>query len=117
MKTFEMLGKPGLHFSAGDFPDGTYYVAQIKRTWLGPCYVLDHVADYGGFVVAQGPLRPSDTITTSSLIGVWRDKADNDKVYVDRVEIYHDLDVAKHIGRSRGELAIWDLACKEEIRL
>lgn len=49
-------------------------------------------------------------------IGVWRDP-DTDLVHVDAVEVVKDRVSAEILGIQRGEIAIWDCANAEEIRL
>lgn len=49
-------------------------------------------------------------------VGVWCD-SDTGKVYFDAVVVEHDAERAEEFGRRWKQLAIFDLAAKEEIRL
>lgn len=56
------------------------------------------------------------TNPTTQAVGLWLDKVSN-RVYVDAIEVVDDLAPAMNLGASRGELAIWDISMKREIRL
>lgn len=50
----------------------------------------------------------------SRFYGSW---LDNGTIYIDAVDIIDSLVQAEELGRSRGELAIYDMAAGEDIRL
>lgn len=52
----------------------------------------------------------------SETIGTWVD-AKTGNIHVDAVRIIEDCDTATTLAKSNGEIAIWDFANKEEIRI
>lgn len=70
-----------------------------------------------GYVVAIRPIQhEADIVTEGALFGRWTDETDG-KVYWDEVEVFQDVTEALLVAANRGELAIWDLAEKVEIRV
>ena len=47
-------------------------------------------------------------------VGTW---VHDGEVHIDAVEIYSDLEDAIEVGKSLGEIAIWNIAAQEEITL
>jgi hypothetical protein len=100
--------------------DGTY---SVHNGWLH-----DYASRWsGGYIVATHALQtldysnPVDIAITAMndkvrLIGVWTD-SETGRVYLDAVEHIESRSDALRIAAERGELAIWDLYAKAEIRL
>lgn len=49
-------------------------------------------------------------------LGAWRD-SHTGNVHLDVSELYRDLGSATHVGQRRGELALWHIDTRTEIRL
>lgn len=79
--------------------------------------VRNAVADIKeGFVVGMGALENIFDIKPSETFGRWTD-TETGQVYWDKVEILTDEQQALQAARERQEIAIWDLAHNQEIRV
>lgn len=87
--------------------DGTY---RVERIGFSTPTLTD------GYVVAIRPIkREADIVTEGTLFGRWTDE--DGTIYWDEVEVIDGLSDALDAARFRGELAVWDLANNEEIRV
>lgn len=68
-----------------------------------------------GYAVGVGPLRREADILPGEYFGRWTD--DDGSVYWDKVQIIEDFNKALFVANYQGEVAIWNLAADEEIRL
>ena len=89
--------------------DGTYAL-----TAEGVRNMADDLRE--GFIVALGKLEDLTELSPSDLFGKWTD-TETGNVFWDKVTHVAALDQAIEMGRSIGELAIWDLGNAQEIRL
>lgn len=87
-------------------PDGTY-VRGAKSTDITDAALTT------GYVVAVAPIDSLAQVAPGGMFGVWTD--DDGTRYVDKVEVFHQLDGALMIAEARGELAIWDVAQGAEV--
>jgi hypothetical protein len=69
-----------------------------------------------GFVVAIKPVEDEAEVTPGTIFGRWEDSATG-RVFWDLVEVVDNIGDALLTASNRGELAIWDLAKSEEIRI
>ncbi len=90
--------------------DGTY-------TLTAEGTVADALAGVmGGFVVATGALENESDVKPGDTFGRWED-TDTGVIYWDRVRVLTDLPSAMSAAQAIGEIAIWDVANSQEIRL
>lgn len=97
-------------------PDGTYIVTD------------DGVADYAarwsyGYIVSKQTAQMANGGITfrhldmqHGLVGVWKD-SETGFYYVDLVEHISDRASALQLATERGEIAIWDLRERKEVRV
>lgn len=90
--------------------DGTYTLAEDGS-------IRDALAGVAsGFVVATGAVAMESDVVPGSTFGRWEDSATG-VVYWDHVKVYTDRAEAMDAGIRAGEIAIWDVANSQEIRL
>lgn len=107
-------------------------IARTLRLNGGFTFTRDHVLNPSeGFCVGRGSegivLSNSADVAeiatavetvwnTGAAVGGWIDK-ETGLVYVDPVDVIADLSAALSLGKERGEIAIYDLGTRSEIRL
>ena len=69
-----------------------------------------------GFIVALGKLEDLSDLSPADLFGKWTD-IESGQIFWDKVTHVATVEAATKLGRSIGELAIWDLGKMEEVRL
>ena len=83
------------------------YVVGAKSLFEG-----EHIKDFKNAMVSIGSAVGSGRYDA---IGLWRD-TESGVYYVDANLYFEDLDEALEFGRSRGEIAIYDIEDDKEIR-
>lgn len=83
--------------------------------WVGGVVPSLVIADYSESAHSQA-IRQFVESAPTRYVGFWYDRADG-KLYVDAVDHVASCDLAEETGRARGEIAIWDIAAQDEIRL
>lgn len=117
--TIEIVNAVALAFQSPDAPQG----GTVSLTALGVPTVGFLVGGAYPPVVAESyaDLSASDVAdlvaNAHTLFAGWWVDSETGKVYVDAVQWYQSEYTARAIGKIRGEIAIWDLAKGEEIRL
>lgn len=111
----EANGGTTLHLLSGEYDrytDGYYVGGHVK----GETFPLEGstAADYTIAAVAVVSRIPLDAGETH--IGSWLD-TETGTVWIDASEHYTDRAEALAVAADRGELAIWDIAANEEVRV
>ena len=89
-----------------------YYVGGLV-----PSLTIHRDSNEHGYSLAAYALRESIPVDAGQVyLGTWID-TDTDTVYFDASEWFEDRELALAVARVRMELAIWDIANGEEIRL
>ncbi len=81
-----------------------------------PPLTLSPHADHAALPILAWILKHSDRLEECDTVGRWTD-TETGLVHLDMGDIYAGVHYAKLAGRARNELAVWDLANGEEIRL
>lgn len=88
----------------GNIKDGTYNPITGKEA--------RHIKGY--YVGIEPTDLNNPNFKQGQLLGTWTDKG---KLYIDKTEHIKDLDEAIGRAKARGEIAIWDIKNKKEIRI
>lgn len=109
-----------LWFSAQEKGGGTF------KRWSGEEYEEGKGYVVGGDVEGLKLPKDSRVIGSVEAIAAWIDKTrspyvgswvDYDTIYVDGCDVVIDRDEAIALGKERNQIAIWDLANNEELRI
>lgn len=104
---------------------------ELWSNQLGATVTLDGTQPTTGYVLADGKtgalIDPigihgvrtwvrDAVLDGATAFGVWTD-SESGQVWYDRVEVVADRRHALELGAARGEIAIWDIAANDEIRV
>lgn len=105
--TLAKTGKDGtIRHDHGDLPESGYYIGSKF-----PSFVVESVQD-----IDRGELAWWAGSHEAEYYGVWKDIATG-KIYFDGTDHRWGLDYALRLAALRNEIAIWDIAKGEEIRV